>query len=64
MDRTAFETELREQGYGELVNRRMEANSVNAASRKEMNGPIVPATPRDARGTATPNRADRMVSGI
>jgi quercetin dioxygenase-like cupin family protein len=29
MDRTAFETELREQGYGEVVDRRMEANSVN-----------------------------------
>ena len=29
MDRMAFETELREQGYGELVDRRMEANSVN-----------------------------------
>jgi quercetin dioxygenase-like cupin family protein len=29
MDRTAFEAELREQGYGEVVDRRMEANSVN-----------------------------------
>jgi hypothetical protein len=29
MDRMAFETELREQGYGKLVDRRMEANSVN-----------------------------------
>ena len=29
MDRMAFETELREQGDGELVDRRMEANSVN-----------------------------------
>jgi quercetin dioxygenase-like cupin family protein len=29
MDRSAFEAELREQGYGEVVDRRMEANSVN-----------------------------------
>lgn len=29
MDRMAFETELREQGYGEVVDRRMEANAVN-----------------------------------
>jgi quercetin dioxygenase-like cupin family protein len=29
MDRTAFETELRAQGYGEVVDRRMEANALN-----------------------------------
>jgi quercetin dioxygenase-like cupin family protein len=29
MDRIAFEAELREQGYGEVVDRRMEANSLN-----------------------------------
>jgi quercetin dioxygenase-like cupin family protein len=29
MDRTAFETELREQGYGEVVDRRMEADAFN-----------------------------------
>jgi quercetin dioxygenase-like cupin family protein len=29
MDRVTFETELRAQGYGEVVDRRMEANAVN-----------------------------------
>ena len=29
MDRAEFETELRAQGYGEIVDRRMEANAVN-----------------------------------
>ena len=29
MDRTAFEAELREQGYGEVVDRRMMANALN-----------------------------------
>jgi quercetin dioxygenase-like cupin family protein len=29
MDRTIFETELRQQGYAELMDRRMEANSLN-----------------------------------
>jgi quercetin dioxygenase-like cupin family protein len=29
MERTSFETELREQGYGEIVDRRMEANMLN-----------------------------------
>ena len=29
MERTKFETELREQGYGEIVDRRMEANTLN-----------------------------------
>ena len=29
MDRTTFETELRQQGYAEVVDRRVEANSVN-----------------------------------
>jgi quercetin dioxygenase-like cupin family protein len=29
MERTAFETELRAQGYGEVVDRRMEANALN-----------------------------------
>ena len=29
MERTAFETELREQGYADVVDRRMEANSLN-----------------------------------
>jgi quercetin dioxygenase-like cupin family protein len=29
MDRIAFEAELREQGYGEVVDRRMEANALN-----------------------------------
>ena len=29
MDRTIFETELQQQGYAEMVDRRMEANSVN-----------------------------------
>ena len=28
-ERTKFETELREQGYGEIVDRRMEANTLN-----------------------------------
>jgi quercetin dioxygenase-like cupin family protein len=29
VDRTIFETELREQGYAETVDRRMEANALN-----------------------------------
>jgi quercetin dioxygenase-like cupin family protein len=29
MDRIAFETELRAQGYGEVVDRRMDANALN-----------------------------------
>jgi quercetin dioxygenase-like cupin family protein len=29
MERTAFETQLREQGYEEVVDRRMEANALN-----------------------------------
>ena len=29
MDRAAFETELREQGYAEIVDRQMEANKLN-----------------------------------
>src|SRR5438132_12704834 len=29
MERMIFETELREQGYGEVVDRRMDANAVN-----------------------------------
>ena len=29
MDRTAFEAELREEGYGEVVDRRMEPRAVN-----------------------------------
>ncbi len=29
MDRQAFENELRNQGYGEVVDRRMEANTLN-----------------------------------
>jgi quercetin dioxygenase-like cupin family protein len=29
MERTNFESELREQGYGEVVDRRMEANAIN-----------------------------------
>jgi quercetin dioxygenase-like cupin family protein len=29
VDRTVFETELREQGYVEIVDRRMEANALN-----------------------------------
>lgn len=29
MDRMAFEAELREQGFGEVVDRRMEANALN-----------------------------------
>jgi quercetin dioxygenase-like cupin family protein len=29
MERTAFESELRTQGYAEVVDRRMEANAVN-----------------------------------
>jgi quercetin dioxygenase-like cupin family protein len=29
MDRAAFETDLREQGYGEVVDRRMEADAFN-----------------------------------
>ena len=29
MDRIAFEAELREQGYGEVVDRRMAANALN-----------------------------------
>lgn len=29
MDRTVFEMELREQGYAEIVERRMEANALN-----------------------------------
>jgi quercetin dioxygenase-like cupin family protein len=29
MDRTEFEAELRAQGYGEVVDRRMEANALN-----------------------------------
>jgi quercetin dioxygenase-like cupin family protein len=29
VDRTVFETELREQGYAEIVDRRMESNALN-----------------------------------
>jgi quercetin dioxygenase-like cupin family protein len=29
VDRTTFETELRQQGYAEMVDRRMEANALN-----------------------------------
>lgn len=29
MDQTTFETELREQGYAEVVHRRTDANAVN-----------------------------------
>lgn len=29
MERTVFETQLREQGYAEIVDRRMEANALN-----------------------------------
>jgi quercetin dioxygenase-like cupin family protein len=29
MERTAFETELRARGYGEVIDRRMEANALN-----------------------------------
>ena len=29
MDRASFETELREQGYAEVIERRMEANTLN-----------------------------------
>jgi hypothetical protein len=29
VDRTVFETELREQGYSEIIDRRREANAIN-----------------------------------
>jgi hypothetical protein len=32
MDRVTFETELREQGYGEVVDRHMAANTVNPST--------------------------------
>ena len=39
MDRTVFETELREQGYAEIVDRRMEANALNPEHAHEFDAP-------------------------
>lgn len=41
MDRVASETVLREQGYGELVDRRMEANSVNPEHAHEFDARVL-----------------------
>lgn len=41
MDRKAFEVELRDQGYGEMVDRRMDANSVNPEHSHEFDAPLL-----------------------
>ncbi|MGD9615485.1 MAG: cupin domain-containing protein [Alphaproteobacteria bacterium] len=41
MDRTAFENELREQGYGEVVDRRMKAGEVNRTHAHEFDARLL-----------------------
>lgn len=41
MDRTKFEAELREQGYGEVVDRRMEAREVNRGHAHEFDARVL-----------------------
>ena len=41
MERVIFETELREQGYAEVVDRRMDANSVNAEHAHEFDARLL-----------------------
>jgi quercetin dioxygenase-like cupin family protein len=41
MDRQAFENELRNQGYGEVVDRRMEANTLNAEHAHEFDARLL-----------------------
>ena len=41
MERAIFETELREQGYAEVVDRRMEANALNAEHAHEFDARLL-----------------------
>lgn len=41
MDRTTFETELREKGYGEVTDRRMEAGAVNRGHAHEFDARLL-----------------------
>ena len=41
MDKTAFENELREQGYGEVVDRRMEPRAVNPGHAHEFDAKLL-----------------------
>ena len=41
MERMIFETELREQGYGEVVDRRMEADAVNPEHAHEFDARVL-----------------------
>ena len=41
MERTAFEAELREGGYGEVVDRRMEPREVNATHAHEFDARLL-----------------------
>ena len=41
MDRIAFEAELREQGYGEVVDRRMAANALNPEHEHEFDARLL-----------------------
>jgi len=41
MSRVAFETELRDQGYAEVVDRRMEANAVNPEHHHEFDARLL-----------------------
>ena len=41
MDRQAFENELRNQGYGEVVDRRMEANTLNPEHAHEVDASLL-----------------------
>jgi quercetin dioxygenase-like cupin family protein len=41
MDRTEFEAELREQGYAEIVDRRMEAGAVNPEHAHEFDASLL-----------------------
>ena len=41
MDRATFEAELRQQGYAEMVDRRMEANSINSEHAQEFDARLL-----------------------
>lgn len=41
MDRTQFEAELRQRGYGEIVDRRMDANAVNPEHEHEFDAQLL-----------------------
>jgi quercetin dioxygenase-like cupin family protein len=41
MDRTAFEAELRDEGYGEVVDRRMMANALNPEHEHEFDARLL-----------------------